>query len=1336
MKYLLRLLLLFIPGLFILNNSGTAQTFQHISEKPGAPQGLVYASAQDPTGFMWFATLSGIYKYDSHTFKHFVHNPKDSTSLASDYTKSLISDSNGNIWICTNKGLCLYKNATENFETFRPNSQDPSSVSSDLVHCVLEDRQKNIWIGTKKGLDRAEVKNGKIQFTHFLQSKSGSPSYAVQAIAMGRNQELWLATSNGLVWFDRGKTKIYKASTDTRLPLINDFRYIFNDHAGNIWLGINRGGLMRFSISSQTFELMSSFKSAAGDWPDLSGFTGGRPGRVWMATMSGLVDFDLKTHKAEWYVNNPASEQSLSDDVLMSIFKDRQGGLWIGNYYGGLDYMNTSVPAFSGWPFFTNRITNSTFNSAWMGLTPNQKPWLIAGDKSKIIQYDKNTNKTTIYNLSIEFARNFNHFFVDDHDMLWCGGGGKLYSYDIKKGATKAFPMPVHEGVPVEKDIVFTIMQDKHQKLWLGGPSGVSSFDKSALKFQKWGNDKGVTSFFEDSKGNVWFGANNHIGIIRNGRAYNERILLEKNPSTETNIKNEVWRICEDVKGRIWIASSKGLQYYNPQNKKFNSVNNNFHSLLKGIGDVQADKKGNLWIEAGDLIRFHPDYGTIQSYSHLDGLPRKAPLTLRGSQKNDQGILFFNTNQEMFSFDPEKVFTDKQPENIVISSLKLFNKDVKANDETAVLKKDVGSEKKLTFRHDQNIFTLDFALLSYARSHKNMYRYQLEGFDKVWTETSTPSATYMNLPLGTYTFQVKAANGDGFWVKDPLKIKITILPPWWKTWYAYLFYVLIAGGAIYAINRFFWLRSSFRKENALNQVKLDFFTNVSHEIRTHLALISGPLEKAYQNANADQTIGSYLTYARNNSDRLMLLVNELLDFRKIQNGNIQLRVAEHNVVRVIQTVVASFEHLAKEKNINTTVLSPDTRVMLWFDMAQMQKVFYNLLSNAYKFTPDGGKITVHIAELSNEVNISVEDNGKGMSQEHLKKLFTYYYQADSDKPGYGIGLALSKSIVEQHQGYLYAESSESSGETPGGTKMTIRLLTKNRHFTQAQLTPRATGHLDNVFSPVPEAHNSFDTPENTNKQTLLIIEDNDELRAFIKELFNAEYHILEAENGLRGLELANEHLPDIVLSDVMMPGMNGVEVCNQLKSAELTSHIPVVLLTARTQNEQVIEGLTFGADDYVFKPFDPRILELKLSNLIRLRGELKKRYQQTLLSDSSTSNSIAHDVNDAFINKLRAIVTQNISKTNFGVNEMASEAGMSVSVLYRKMKSLTDMTVNEFIKNIRLNEARKFLESGVYQVNEVATIVGFDDSKYFSKEFRKVFGKTPTEVRKQAPHKE
>ncbi|GAA4439412.1 hypothetical protein GCM10023091_21500 [Ravibacter arvi] len=791
-----------------------------------------------------------------------------------------------------------------------------------------------------------------------------------------------------------------------------------------------------------------------------------------------------------------------------------------------------------------------------------------------------------------------------------------------------------------------------------------------------------------------------------------------------------VWRLTEDKAGKIWAVTRQGLQSFDHSSGTFRPDPG---ITLSKIEDIQIDKNGYFWLATeAELTRYHPEKRTLQTYGYQDGLPFNGISRPASSVKSASGMLYFTTNKGIFQFSPSQVTARTGDSQLVLTQLKLLDREMKAGDDTGLLERNLDHTRELTMRHDQNIFSISFALLSFPRSERNRYAYKLEGFDNTWTYTSSQPATYMNLPPGNYVFTVRAANGDGYWNPEPLRLKINVLPPWWKTWYAGLAYILLIAATVYAVTRFFWLRSSFRKENALNQIKLDFFTNLSHEIRTHLSLISGPMQKAFQHAYDGKTVEHYFGFAKNNSDRLLLLVNELLDFRKVQSGGVRLQVREYDVVKIMKGTLAAFEHIAKEKDIETMLVCPDTPVLLWLDQAQMQKVFYNLLSNAYKFTSEGGGVVVRIVEVSNEVSIAVQDNGRGIAVEHLRKLFTYYYQADSEKPGYGIGLALSKSIVEQHRGALTAESCLETETTAGGTTLTIRMLRENRHFSPEEIAPKNTDYIDSRLTETAAKSPSSLVGASAKKaNTILIVEDNDQLRVFIRELFESEFNTLEAENGLRGLQLANEHLPDIILSDIMMPDMNGLQLCSQLKENITTSHIPVMLLTARAQNQQIIEGLASGADDYLVKPFDPRILELKVSNLIRLRDDFKDRYRQSVLTDHDEwGRNIAKDKNEEFIIKLSSLVKEHISDRDFGVNELATQIGMSVSALYRKLRSLTGLTINGFVKEIRFNEAKKLLDSGVYNVSEISTMIGFEGSKYFSAELKKIYGKTPTEAKK------
>ncbi|MDQ6482136.1 two-component regulator propeller domain-containing protein [Dyadobacter sp. LHD-138] len=1303
------------------------QSFKNFTEIDSEPIGAVLGITQDKNGLMWFGSTAGLIRYDSRTFRCYRNDKKGNPILAD--IRDVLCDSKGNIWAATASGLTHYDLNNASLTHFEYDSVQINSLSNNYINCVIEDSKKQIWLGTQHGLTQIVSEHGKIKIWRHLQTEFKDGALNAKCLIEGKDGNLWVGTANGLIKLKgkEGKPELYRMPASKHETLKNEIRAIYQDEKGVIWLGSGASELVRFDPVTEEFSVIKNFKSPSGDFPVVTKIISDGRSKLLLATSSGLAHFDPLTGYTDWYVNRPGDPYSLPTNSLWSVYRDKQGGLWLGSYYEGISYFNFDAPRIKRWPFTSEDSRGKYFRNGWMGKSKSNFIWSISDKLDKLLIFDTNGKNPSSYPLKLSTQADYYSFYLDENKVLWAGGNTVLTSYDVARGVYRDYPFNKSEQEKPVKGRTYILTEDSYGRFWVGGSYGLLLFDKLKGTVTKDPTVTYAATIYEDSQHNIWIGGHKGLYRIKSGSHSSHAPLVEKVQSQSDLLM--AWRIHEDMYGKIWAACHTRLLFYNPKTNQFEL---NTDVPQEAVLDIVPDTKGYLWINASSkLYRYHPKNRTLQSYGYQDGLPAKGTLRQGAGMIDKNGSLYFVSDEGMFTFDPTAISVGNHASPIVLSAMKLYNKEVKTGDSTGILREPLSKTKEITFTHEQSIFTLDFALLDYARSNLNKYAYKIDGIDKDWNYVQTPSATYTNLPAGTYIFQAKAANGDGVWMKKHLSVKITILPPWWRTWYAYLFYMLLTALVTYGITRFFWIRSSFRRENALNQIKLDFFTNVSHEIRTHLSLISGPLEKAFQQSVEGKNNEKFLGYARNSSDKLLLLVNELLDFRKIQSGSLRLQVRKHDVVKIVKTVIAAFEHSANEKDIETTFVSPETPVMLWFDIAQMQKVFYNLLSNAYKFTPEGGKVVVSVTEISNEVIISVADNGKGISHEHLQKLFTYYYQADSEKPGYGIGLALSNSIVKEHHGHLTTESHLAKDSSSGGTKLTIRMPRKNGHFSADQIASKNGGYFDKMLAETMMMPDANSVPHTKQTNTILIIEDNDQLRVFLRELFEGEFKTLEAENGLRGLALADEHIPDIILSDVMMPEMNGLEVCNRLKSNVTTAHIPIVLLTARTQNEQIIEGLSSGADDYLIKPFDPRILELKINNLIRVRDEMRTRYRQSVFAEEGSENSIAQDFNEEFIAKLRAIVIENISDSGFGVNELAFQIGMSVSVLYRKMRSLTGMTVNEFVKTIRLTEAKKLLEAGIYQVSEVATIIGFEDSKYFSKEFRKVFGKTPIEIRRQ-----
>ena len=1306
-----------------LTLSTSAQTFHQFSNIPDAPNGVVLKIVQDKTGFMWFATTVGLYRYDSKAFKKYRHDPNNPNSLVSDYITNLNIDSEGNLWVSTSDGISLLNTNKGTFKNFLHDNKNANSISGSWAFFTIEDSQKNIWVGTVYGLDKIKKMNDEYQINADEKISFNGKAGHAYCMVEGKAGEYWVGTSDGLVYMSDAHTlqDVYKRESTSRYK-INEVLTIFKDDSGNLWLGTG-SGLIYFNTQTRQSELITEFKHSAYSEPRIKSIVADENGMLWISTESGLAYFNPKTRESQWFRTEPDNPNSLADDVLYSSFLDNQGGLWLGSYYLAVSYMNTKGLRIHHWPAKSNIYVNGR-----MGNTSSNKLWTVSEDRRKFSYLDINTHSSVSYDLSIQSSIHNSTFYVDNKDHLWCNGEDTLFSYNIKTHQQNVYPLQVKGNSETLKGRLHRLFEDKEGRFWIVGDFGLWKLEKESGEIIDTGVYDYVHNSLEDSNGNLWFGGGDHILYLKKGSSEFEYFPVQR---LVPNKVISVWRIAEDPAGRIWFATTQGLQLFDAKKKKLNLYTDKNFPHLEYLNDIQSDRNGYLWIVVNSkLIRYHPEKKTYQVYDQHDGLYHNTRIPASESIKDHQGNLHFSTNRHFFSIDPETILTNEQPSPLVITSLKLFNNEVQLNDETQILKQPIDKVKKLTFQHHHNVFSLEFALLNFHRNDKQQYSYKLDGFEENWNDTQSNTATYTNLAPGNYTFLVKAANGDGYGNEEPLALEIEVLPPWWKTWYAYTLYILLIGALIYSLLRFLWMRKSAQQENELYQNKLDFFTNISHEIRTHLSLIINPIEKVVKSSKASDDILVDLGYARNNSQRLLHLVNELLDFRKIDNTGLRLQVSEQSIEAIITNVLSAFEYSGKEKGIKTTVKFPDQPQNLWLDVLQIQKVFLNLLSNAYKFTPEGGNISITFTQTTQDISVYFTNNGKGIDQKELTKLFSNFYQiSDSGNHtgGYGIGLALSRAIVEKHHGNISVTSRKAMNEHDGETTFIVSLLKGNSHFTAEEMTQANPFVLSAPLSTINQ--NITGDHRNSNK-TLLIIEDNDELRAFTKECFKGEYTVLEAANGNEGIELAQSRLPDIIISDIMIPAPDGLEVCQTLKSAPLTCHIPIILLTAKGAHQHITEGLKTGSDDYIVKPFDLQILKLKIHNLIQGREMLKQQYRNSILAEPD--EIISNDLNSEFIKNLKDLVIENLSTPEFGVNEIAFHMGVSVSILYRKVRAITDMTVNDFMKTIRMKRAKQLLEAGEYHVNEIAFIVGFEDRRYFSREFRKIYGKTPNEFRKNA----
>jgi len=704
-------------------------------------------------------------------------------------------------------------------------------------------------------------------------------------------------------------------------------------------------------------------------------------------------------------------------------------------------------------------------------------------------------------------------------------------------------------------------------------------------------------------------------------------------------------------------------------------------------------------------------------------------------------------------FYPPNIKPSEKTHEVIITGFKIFNKEVaigKLPDGRTILSQSIMQTKEIVLQYSDRSFSFEFTAVDFNSPEKILYACKMEGFDKDWNyfDFKRRFVTYTNLDAGEYTFLIKAANADGIWNNTPRKIRIVIKPPLWLTVWAYLIYAILLTTISYFVWRFYTERITERnrlkierltreKENEMHTEKLQFFTNVSHEFRTPLTLIIGPLEAMLEQKNFDTDTKNQFTMMHRNAKRLLRLINQLLDLRKLDMGKMKLQVAEQDIIEFLRQIFLSFEGLAQKRDIKFSFQSEESQIMLWFDSDKMDKIIFNLLANAFNFTPEGGKISITTdifpKSHNDQVRICISDTGRGMGAEHVKNIFQRFYQADNQEKtiqkGTGIGLSLSQSYVKLHKGDILVESAK--GE---GTTFTLLFKKGNTHFAPEEILETEAEnihHSPSEFAIEMEGENWIEQPiklfENEEKPLVLIVEDNDDVRQYIGKVLAHNYRIAEAENGVVGLQIANQTMPELIITDIMMPEMDGIEFCKELKTDLQTSHIPVIMLTARTSIEHRIEGLETGADSYIPKPFNPRHLEVRVRKLIELRRQLKNKFSNepaTEIEEIALTN-----IDNKFLQNVIRLINEHIDDTDFSVEELSKLIGMSRGHFHRKMKSISQQSPNEFIRIIRLKESAKLMKESELSISEIAYKVGFNAPSYFSTCFTKQFGISPSQFK-------
>lgn len=1346
--------------------------FEHLDINDGLSHNTVLCALQDSRGYLWFGTMEGLNRYDGYRFTVFKHEIETEECISDNQVHALFEDSRGNLWIGTNKGLNRYhreKNRVLPIPLLDPDGK-PLFPWPVAVYALQEDAAGQLWIGTGAGLFSCDPASGRCRQRSVNPEAGNSDARnRIMAIAPDDRGRLWIGTRAGLLFLDPSDHSFIAPSLvlgeeDAARIASLSVRTIHPDRSGHIWIGTEGDGLVKVTPETGDIEFYRSGSTDNGLPGDLvRAVHEDREGRLWVGTREGLCQLDRRQGRFISYTHDSRDPQSIRHNSIRAIVEDKAGALWFGSYAGGINFVHANrihIRHIEEDLTFGKGLSHPVVSA----FAEDQDGGIWVGTEGGGLDYWNRREHTFLHfqqqpGKNGPAGNNIKALLLDRDQNLWIGTYTGLSFFDRKRKRFTNFHYTSGEVNGLPHDQIYAICQTPDGTIWIGANGGgLSYFDASTRQFVRqipgldsifYSAIKNITVLFADREGNLWVGSENGLACLRKDRSSFEFFQYQKQVKGSLR-SNFILSVFEDSKGRIWIGTKDGGLHLLDRHSRTFSVWNESNGLPNNsIEAILEDQRGYLWISTNKgvaRLSLLPDgalSADIKKLDVADGLQSNQFNKSAGLMTRDGALLFGGINGFNLLFPDTLPYNSFLPP-VFLSGFQLFNKPAPIGGEGSPLDKDISETDHLTLNHRQSVFTLEFVALNFVQPAKNQYAFKLEGYDADWRYIGNERrTTYTNLPAGHYVFRVKAANNDGLWNETGASLRLTILPPWWKTWWAYAGYAALVIGLFILYHRVklhqLNLRNQLVREEEMHQLKLNFYTNISHEFRTPLTLILGPLEDILRSRkkSTNPLHGRELDMVYRNAQRLLHLINQLMDFRKIETGQMTFHPQIGNVVPFIRQINDYFIAGARRHRIRFRFYPQKEAIFLAFDADKLEKVIYNLLSNAFKYTPDGGSISVDVQEKydpqrdpAEYLEISVTDTGPGIAEKDLGRLFDRFYQAEEPfshfrRPGSGIGLALSKDLVDMHGGCIFARSQPGRGST-----FVIQLPLVH---PAGMKEDASKGREENVSLPnqqgAPSVPGTLQAPSwqmrPGKRPEILIVEDDADLRSYLRRSLEAHFSILEAANGLEGFQIAHKHLPDLIISDIRMPEMDGFTLCQKIKTTFLTSHIPFIMLTSHVSEESQVKGLDLGADDYVTKPFSGRLLHSRSLNLIRSRETLRNRFMQDL---DQGPESVTHTpVDAAFLERAVQVVERNLPDNAFSVEDFAREMAMSRSNLHLKLKSLTNQSASRFITSIRLKEAARLLKEGKLNVSEIAWSVGFSDPKYFSRLFHQQFGRAPSE---------
>ncbi|WP_071146325.1 hybrid sensor histidine kinase/response regulator transcription factor [Bacteroides ihuae] len=1343
MRKILHAILLCLP-LFV---AAQPYKIKQLGIKEGLSNNHVVSVAQDKRGFIWFATEEGLNKFDGiHFIPYYTEEQDNGESITGNELNCLLDDPVDSIlWIATQRaGLNAYNYTNNTFKNFRHDKNNPSSLITDDITKIVPAADGNLWICTYwKGIDYLDKQTG--TFTHFN-------TRTVRGLA---SDQVWSAADdgNGLLYIGhvhQGFTvlsiKDRTAKNFTHNPqnknslLSDEVTCIYKDHIGNIWVGTNKG-LSLFNHKTETFvpinDKNNNLSRCVHDIKQT------KDNKLWVAMeLGGIAIIDLSQHLFSsgeevsfQFIKEGDDEYGLSSSSMRCLLQDSFNNIWIGSWGGGINFISNEPALFNSYKYSPRSSGNYSMTSrVALGLSIDKNGKIWVGTEGGGINVFQQERRVAVYNTenSNLHTNTVQTVLCDSKGGLWFGffNGGIAYYNPKNKNFRQILPKEKSQTD------VRSFYEDNQGNIWTGTSEGIYLIDRDKLSIKAHYDKENnlARCILKDSKGRIWVGFFGSGLVVYDSQlnAIKQFNVMNKFPSNTINA------LYQDRKKRLWVATGEGLVCFPSLSelnyKVYRRKNGLVNTHIQAIGE---DKQGNIWVSTNKGISCFIDAkGSFYNYDHRDNLPMGSFSS--GSLVRDRkGNFYFGSINGLCCFNPEQVLRERQSPPAFITNIEIFNSLNNPNSQYAIL---LNEREEVKLKYKQNSFKVSFNVQNYALGNQVEYAYMLKGLEDTWyTVTDLNNVTFRNLPPGEYQFQVKTRMRNQKWSNEITPLNIYIAPPLWLTWWAKAVYLSICLGTLFFILYAYKKRidaeilyklerQSHEQEQDLNNERLRFYTNITHELRTPLTLILGPLEDILKGSSLSTKDAQKISMINQSAVRLLKLINQILEFRKTETQNKKLCVSRDNIVSQVQEIGLKYQELNQKSEVDIRLKIEEENILMYFDKEVLNIVLDNLISNAIKYT-EKGSITIGMqhAERSgkNYIDIWIADTGHGIKPEALPHIFERYYQEGGkhQASGSGIGLSLVKNLVTLHEGEIHVESTPNKGST-----FSVSLQRDNSYPNV--LHADSNEKEENLpAEPIQEVEVS-----SNQKPILLVVEDNPDIRNYIAESFSDSFEVQTAHNGKQGKKAALKSIPDIIVSDIMMPEMDGNEMCRELKKDVRTSHIPIILLTAKDSLQDKEEGYQVGADSYLTKPFSASLLYSRIDNLLQSRIKLAEHFgaiASKMNSKAATITESLNKIDNEFIQKINQLIEERLSSDKVDISYLADNMCMSSSTLYRKMKALTGLSTNEYIRKMKMKYAEQFLLEGKYNISEIAFKVGINNLFYFRQCFKEEFNDTPSEYLKK-----